>query len=97
MEARNDWVNWILEEYNWVSMNVIIRDNSIEPTEEEIMNIIIPRKQKEKAINKIATLTDQLNMLALIMEEMVLERKTITPTMQKGLDMTSGIKAILNK
>ena len=55
------------------------------------------QQEKAVAINNIATITDQLNQLALIMEEMVLERETITPTMQKGLDMTNWIKAILNK
>jgi hypothetical protein len=55
------------------------------------------KKQKAIDIEKIATITDQINQLALIMEEMVLERETISPTMQNGLDMTNWIKNILNK
>lgn len=79
----------------------------IQPTQEEletawvevekIQQDAITKQEKAESIAKIATLTDQLNMLAIIMEEMVLERSTITPTMQQGLDMTNGIKAILNK
>lgn len=67
MQARNDWNNWILEEYNWENYNLIICDNSSEPTQEQIDFLINweikIKKQNSIAINNIASLCDQLNLL----------------------------------
>ena len=93
--------NWSWPELTWLNKTIP------QPTQaelesawlevEKLQQDAITKQEKAESIAKIATLTDQLNMLAIIMEEMVLERSTITPTMQKGLDMTNGIKNILNK
>ena len=67
-------------------------------------DLITLKQEKSDAINKMVDATNpldavikQMNQLALIIEEMILERDIITPTMQKGLEMTNWIKAILNK
>tara|TARA_R110002153_G_scaffold113886_2_gene256420 strand:- start:2611 stop:2745 length:135 start_codon:yes stop_codon:yes gene_type:complete len=41
------------------------------------------------ATNPLDAVIKQMNQLALIIEEMILERDIITPTMQKGLEMTN--------
>ena len=93
--------NWSWPELTWYNKTIP------QPTQADLesawlevvklQDIETHKQEQAESIAKIATLTDQLNQLALIMEEMVLERETITPTMQKGLDMTNGIKNILNK
>ena len=39
MQIYNDGVNWILREYEWETYNLVIRDNTSEPTEQEIEDI----------------------------------------------------------
>jgi len=102
MQIHNDWTNWILKEYNWVSMSAIICDSNTEPTNELIRQVWDIKQQKKEAIDKIASLSDELNLLAHSLEVTIdiiainNPEILVNPTIIKAKDVFSKIKVILS-
>ena len=98
---------WYLIKHQWIDCKIEIKTTNNRPTDNEINEIIDwefkIKEKKAKDINDKATLSDQLNLMAWIIDVLADELIKINPELEQnpliiqGKNMLSEIKVILNR